>query len=427
LAERTDFHEAAQAARKKTNKWEPDREYTMVTLIIDCFAGISASKLLAALVDAGAGTGFIAHNLQSLGLKGCRIDFKECYCQGIKGMAVDFDAGEYEHAQVNFAELNNLIINSNFPGEVKSAVAGIYLRLKEAERRAYGLPPGELDFREGGSVKSLFCTAGVALAIHNLQVRKIYCSPLPTGWGMTGGRDGLLPVPTPATAELLVNIPVHNPGVAGELTTLTGAAIAVTLAGSFGAAPEMLIKKTGYGIGTGRADIPDMVRVFLGDCADAGGYAVSGPVKLLETNIDDMNPQYYEHIMSLLLQAGVLDVFITPVYMKKNRPGNILTVLCRDDHVQAAADIVFKETTTLGLRIREEQRIVLQRSFSTVETSYGKVRVKVAYGADGTSPVHWSPEYEDCKLLAERAGVSLQKIYMDAMKKYAENPAPGKP
>ncbi len=394
----------------------------MATLMIDCFAGISAPKLLAALVDAGAGTDFIVHNLQSLGLQNCRIIFKECYCQGIKGMAVDVAAGEFEHAYVNFAELNNLIINSGFHGEVKSMIAGIYLRLKEAEQRAYGLSPGEPGFREGGSVKSLFCTAGVALAIYNLQVREIYCSPLPTGWGMTVGRAGLLPVPTPATAELLLNVPVCRLDVGGELTTLTGAAIAVTLAGSFGAAPEMRIKKTGYGIGAGRTDIPGMVRVFLGDEAKAGGHGFSESVKILETNIDDMNPQFYEHIMRLLLQAGVLDVFITPVYMKKNRPGNILTVICRDDQVQAAADIIFKETTTLGLRIREEKRMVLKRGFTTIETSYGEVRLKVAYGADGTSSVHWTPEYEDCKLLAEQAGIPLQKIYMEVMKKAAEHP-----
>ncbi len=394
----------------------------MKILFLDCFAGLSEDMLLAALLDAGADSGYVVGSLNSLMPGKISIETENKHSRGLRGTLLNFINKEEIYFS-GLPEPERIVLNSRLPDMIKNVVLKILKNMKEAENRVYGLPPEEQCFIESFSAESLVLLTGIALALNSMQVSEVYCSPLPLGRGIIKTGKGLLPVPTPLTTELLLNVPVKLINCEGELVTPAGAAVVVSMVREFGTVPEIKVKSAGYGIGRGKTEVPGTLRVLIGE--DDRSYAFSESVTVIETNIDDMNPQFYEHIFRLLLNAGVLDVFITPVHMKKNRPGSILTVLCRDDQLKTAADIILRETTTLGIRVREEKRIILHRSFVTVETVYGTVNIKVAHGGDPAVPLHWTPEYEDCKLLAERSGVPLQKIYAEVYKATSKDPRLG--
>ncbi|WP_165792194.1 nickel pincer cofactor biosynthesis protein LarC [Desulfocucumis palustris] len=393
----------------------------MKILFFDCFAGLSEAALMAALLDAGIDSLYVVGSMNSLMPEKVRIETEKKHNLGLRGTLLKVICKE----AINFKSLSepeHIVLKSGLPDMVKTNVLKVLKKMKEAENRVYGLPPGERGFIESFSAESLVFVAGITLALHSMQTPEVYCSPLPLGSGMAIKGNNLLPVPTPLTAELLLNVPVKLLNTGEELVTPAGAALAVAAVRGFGAAPEMKVKSAGYGIGA-EGTVIGTLRVLLGEAERSCAFMES--VTVIETNIDDMNPQFYEHIFHLLLKAGVLDVFITPVQMKKNRPGGLLTVLCRDEQLKTAADIILKETTTLGIRVREEKRVVLHRDFITVDTVYGAVKIKVARGGEPAAVLHWTPEYEDCKLLAEQSGAPLQKIYTEVYKLASRDPRLG--
>jgi uncharacterized protein (TIGR00299 family) protein len=300
---------------------------------------------------------------------------------------------------------------------VKDKALKIFRRLAEAEGKLHNLPPGEVHFHEVGAVDAIIDIVGACLGLELLEVSELVCSPLNVGGGRVEAEHGSLPVPAPATAELLKEIPIYSTGIEGELVTPTGAAIVSTLAASFGPMPAMKVERIGYG--AGEKDIPgqaNVTRLFVGESVEVvkaqPGAAGDELVSVIEANLDDMSPQLYGYFVEQALAAGALDVTCSAVQMKKNRPGLLVTVLCAPESSDALAELLFEQTTTIGLRIYEARRKVLEREFVSVETPYGEVRVKVAKREGKVLNV--APEYEDCQRLAAEKSVPLKEVILAA-------------
>ncbi len=385
----------------------------MKLLYLDCFSGISGDMCLGALIDAGADPAWIERELRGLPLGGWDMRVIRTASRGIAGTRVKITVEEDLQPHRHFGEIRDLIRNSSLPERARDVSLKIFQRLAEAEGKVHGVSPDHVHFHEVGAVDSILDIVGTSLALQYLDVDRVACSPVPPGGGYVRCRHGLLPVPAPATAELLKGIPLRRLDLEGELTTPTGAAVATALAGSFGLLPEMTVEVVGYGIGSKDFGIPNCLRVFLGIPA-APGSVQSDLIAVLEASIDDMNPQFCGHVMERLFATGALDVFFSPAYMKKNRPGFVITVLCRPQDRDALVRILMGETTTLGVRFREERREVLDRHAEEVDTPYGRVRIKTALGSDGR-PLRAAPEYEDCRRIAAERGVPLREVYESAL------------
>jgi uncharacterized protein (TIGR00299 family) protein len=288
----------------------------------------------------------------------------------------------------------------------------VFRRLGEAEASVHQVPIEKVHFHEVGAADSIADIVGACLAFDSLDVTSIACSPINVGSGTVKTEHGILPVPAPATAKLLTGVPIYSRGPELELATPTGAAVAVTLASSFGPMPPMTVVRTGYGAGGyDFAEHANVLRVMLGT---ASGAAEALTVTVIEANIDDLNPQVLAYAMERLMGAGALDVSLQPIVMKKGRPGNLLRVVAQIEDREALAQIIFAETSTLGMRLYTAERRVQSRSFVEVETAHGKVRIKVA--GDGS----YAPEYEDCRKLALGSGVALKQIIAEANYAYVK-------
>lgn len=386
----------------------------MNILYLDCFAGISGDMCLGALIDAGADPGWLERELRSLPVGGWSMKAVRTSSRGITGTRIKIELDEHHQPHRHFSEIRELILGSPLPEKARDISLNIFQRLAEAEGKVHGVPAGHVHFHEVGAVDSIIDIVGTSLALQYLKVEKVACSPVPTGGGQIQCRHGLLPVPAPATAELLKGVPLRRLDVEGELTTPTGAAVAAALASEFGPLPEMKVEAVGYGFGSKDFGIPNFLRVFLGSRADTPAPGVNDSILVMEANIDDMNPEFCGYVTDLLLSAGALDAFTMPVYMKKNRPGFQLTVLCRPRHRDQLLQILFEETTTLGVRFREEQRAILNRRVEEVDTPYGGVRIKTALDSGGR-PLKSAPEYEDCRKIAMEKGVPLREVYQSAV------------
>ena len=287
-----------------------------------------------------------------------------------------------------------------------------------AEAKIHGVDIEGIHFHEVGAVDAMVDIVCAAVGAEALGVDEIICSPLNVGGGTVKCAHGTFPVPAPATVELLQGAPVYSSGIQAELVTPTGAAIVKTLAARFSSFPEMKIEKAGYGAGT--RDFPghaNVVRLTVGDALpELAAKTSQETVSVLEANLDDLNPQVFGYVMDRLLEAGALDVFGMPVQMKKNRPGTLLSVLCKPEDAAALTQIIFSETTTLGVRRREEKRQVLGRKFVTVPTQWGDVRMKVA-SMNGTV-TNYAPEYEDCRRIAAEKHVPLKSVMQEAVQQY---------
>jgi hypothetical protein len=307
----------------------------------------------------------------------------------------------------------DLIDASALPGSVKQAAATVFQRLGEAEAKVHDISIDKVHFHEVGAVDSICDIVGACAAFDLLDVDEIHSSPVNVGSGTVRTEHGVLPVPAPATAELLTGKPVYARGPGVELTTPTGAAIAVTLASEFGALPPMQITATGYGAGDKDfQEHANVLRVLIGETSKA---EEATTVAVLEANIDDSSPQVLGYAMERLLEAGALDVTLESVLMKKNRPGTLVRVIAKPEDREALAQLMFAETSTLGLRIYSAERRVKERHTLEVETSHGKVRIKIA--EDGS----YAPEYEDCRKLARESGVPLKQILAEANLAYQKN------
>lgn len=386
----------------------------MKILYLDCFSGISGDMCLGALIDAGADTGQLEAELRKLPVHGWDMQVARESSHGITGTRVKINVREEHQPHRHYSDIRDMIAGSSLPERARETSISIFERIAGAEGKVHGVPPHHVHFHEVGAVDSIIDIVGTALALHYLEVELVVCSPVPPGSGHVRCRHGLLPVPAPATAELLRGVPLKSLDVQGELTTPTGAALAAGLADSFGPLPEMTVESVGYGLGSRDFDIPNFLRVFVGRKAREAPISSSDTVLVMETGIDDMNPQIFGHVMERLLAGGALDVFFTPVQMKKNRPGCLMTVLCRPWERDALTGIIFEETSTLGIRCREEQRTLLERTMGEIATPYGIVRVKTAVDKGGRR-LRSSPEYEDCRKIALEKNVPLREVYQAAL------------
>lgn len=392
----------------------------MKTAYFDCYSGISGNMILGALIDLGVDVGILNDGLRSLDPGDYRIEVSRQKKNGIAAVYVDVVSIDNCESRT-ISDILALIDRSALDDDIRSRTRQILVRLAEAEAKVHGRQGDEARLHEVGATDTIVDVAGSLIGLKALGVGDIVSSPLNLGGGTVLCSHGRLPVPVPVTAELLRGFPGYSSGLDGELTTPTGAAIVTTLAGWFGAMPLMRISGVGYGAGKMDLDVPNTLRIFLGERMEAGGVYQAESVVMVETNVDDMNPQLYEHMMDSLLENGALDVFLTPVQMKKGRPGILLSVIARRGSTERLVDIIFREGTTLGVRFTEMGRLSLPRSTKSVQTRFGPVGVKLAGRGDGV--VTMSPEYDDCRKAAREHGVPLAQVYDEVRRAWQSSSA----
>lgn len=381
----------------------------MNILYYDCFAGISGDMHLAALLDLGVDYDELVLELAKLGVDGYGVQAQRASRKGVTGTQVRVVIDPKQPHHRNLRQIEALIGRSQLTDAVQARAIRVFRRLAEAEARIHDTSPDRIHFHEVGALDAIVDIVGGAIALEWLKVDRVLCSPVELGSGVAHCEHGVLPVPTPATLELLKGIPVRLGAVPFEATTPTGAALLATFVDEFVGRPAFAVNRIGYGVGHRDGSIPNVLRVCLGEQAAA---EEQSELWMLECNIDDMNPEYYDHVLGRLLAAGALDAWLTPVQMKKNRPGILLSVLCPPPLALYLSQLLFIETTTLGIRDYPVKRTALAREIVVVTTGYGKVAVKVAY-LHGR-PLHSKPEYEDCKQLALEQGVPLHLVYAEA-------------
>ena len=438
---------------------------------LECFSGISGDMFLGALIDAGVSPQFFDETIKALKL-GARLEISRVNRSGISATKVDVvidgekdsprlaggpvprevkgalspdehlhppehrephlhhhrehHRDDHQHGR-GLTEIRNLIGKAAISEAAKQTALAIFEKLGHAESKIHNVPIEQIHFHEVGAVDALVDIVCAAVGAEALGVDEIVCSPLNLGGGTVECAHGTFPVPAPATVELLKGAPVYSSGLQAELVTPTGAAIVATLATRFSTFPEITIQKTGYGAGS--RDFPghaNVLRITVGEAAsekdEAGSTRATqtgqGTITVLEANLDDLNPQVFGYVMDRLLEAGALDVFGTPVQMKKNRPGTVLTVMAKPEDAAKLIQIMFAETTTLGVRRREEKRQTLARKWNTVSTRFGDVRIKIA-SLSGTV-TSYAPEYEDCRKIAVERRLPLKTVMNEAMAAYAK-------
>jgi len=408
------------------------------TLYLDCFAGASGDMLVGAMLDSGLDFELLRSALLKLGVEGYELSLGRVDRSGISAAKFDVHlTGEphlhehhhnHEHSHGHrrqshhrsLSEIKGIISSSNLSELVKQRAQAIFQRIGEAEAKIHNVPVEAVHFHEVGAIDSIVDIVGACVALDALKIERIISSPLHVGSGTFQCAHGTYPVPGPATAELLKGVPIYSKDVEGELVTPTGAAIISTLAEGYGPMPMMKIENIGYGAGTrDYPKFPNALRAIIGELEEDAD-RTPGAVTIIEANIDDLNAQVFGYLMEKALAAGALDIFYTPVQMKKNRPGVLLTLLCNPPDRERMCDLIFGETTTLGVRYRNEQREILTREFVTVETEYGQIRVKVSRARDGRV-MNASPEFEDCRVAAEKSGVGLRDAQTAALKAYVNS------
>lgn len=390
----------------------------MKILFLDCFSGISGDMFLSALIDAGLDADFLTSQLKLLPLDGYTFTASTMRRNGIKGSQVNIRVHKKQHHHRHLSDIRNIINQSSLPENVKNKALKIFNTLAGAEARVHDVPINEIHFHEVGAIDSILDIVGAAIAIDTLKIDKIYCTPLPLGKGFVECAHGTLPVPAPATAEILKGLPVYMGPAEGELVTPTGAAIVKSLVNHF-QYPKMQIKNIGYGFGSKEYGAFNALRVMTGKVLISGDIeikpgATAGDIFVLECNLDDMNPELLPYIQNKLLQAGAADVYFQNIIMKKGRPGLELKIIHQEADINELVDIVFKETTTLGIRYRKEKRLTIRRKIIKVSTPYGEIGVKSSRGEDNQH-LQSAPEYEDCKAAAEKYKVPLKIVYNSAM------------
>lgn len=375
-----------------------------LTCYLDAFSGISGDMLVGALADAGAGQEAIVAAIASLEI-GATVSFERVKRAGIGATKYHVDVHD-QQSHRHLSHIVKIIHRANLSQRAQQDAIAVFQRLGEAEAAVHRVSIDHVHFHEVGAADSIADIVGACVALDLLGVSNIVCSPINVGSGTVKTEHGVLPVPAPATASLLVNAPVYARGPAVELTTPTGAAVVSQLAESFGVMPSMKLVRTGYGAGGHDfKEHANVLRAVLGERTEA---EEALNVAIIEANIDDLNPQVLGYTTERLLAEGALDVTLQPIQMKKDRPGNLLRVIARPEDREKLAQIVFHETTTLGLRIYAAERRVQKRSWAEVDTPYGKVRIKVS--GEG----NYAPEFEDCRRLAMESGIALKHILAEA-------------
>jgi len=376
----------------------------------DCFSGASGDMILGALIDAGLSARRLKEELKKLRIPTIRLEAKKVLKAGISATQVVV-GGDEKRSHRTLKEILRIVERSGVDAGVKEKSEEIFKRIASVEAKIHRIPMEEIHFHELGGLDSVVDIVGAVWGLHQLGIERIHVSKVNVGTGFVKCEHGILPVPAPATLSLMEGKPIYSSGVERELLTPTGAAILTTLGSEFGPIPPIRVEKIGCGAGRDDLPHPNLLRLIIGTLASTSR---NEKVVVIETNIDDMNPQFYDYLIQKLLALEVLDVFITPILMKKNRPGHLLTVICRSEKLLSVTDFLFRETTTLGLRWREEERAKADREIRNIQTQYGKIHLKL--GRWGGNIVNISPEYEDCKRLALEKGVPLKDIFQEAKK-----------
>ena len=379
---------------------------------LDCASGISGDMTLGALVDAGADFAAIQAGIDSLGLPSCKLVTTEVKKQGFRATQLTVEH-EPEHAHRHLHHITAMIDRSTLTPRARELATAIFTRLGEAEAKVHGTTIQKVHFHEVGAVDSIADIVGSAIGFDLLGIERVVSSPIPTGTGFVTIAHGRCSIPAPATAELLRGVPLADFAVEGELTTPTGAAIVATLAQEFGPLPAMTVDSIGYGAGQKDFEHPNLLRMLIGQAVDGNASVLRDAIVLLETNLDDQPGESIAYCVERLWDAGALDVSLAPIQMKKGRPGVVLAVQARPADADALESILFRETTTLGVRRQTLVRHVLPRDTAEVQTLWGPVRGIVAMLPDGAR--RFSPEYEDCQRIATERAISLAEIQAAAM------------
>ncbi|TYB30766.1 MAG: nickel pincer cofactor biosynthesis protein LarC [Candidatus Mcinerneyibacterium aminivorans] len=413
-------------------------------LYFDCISGISGDMTIGALLDLGIDKDYLIKELSKLNIDGYKLKVEKNKKNGITGtdfkviLEHKYTHDEHNHSEEhnhnhghsheseknhdnkhsnnhshnhdhhndhehrNLNDITNLIKSSTLNKNVKNLSLKMFQYVAEAEAKVHDTDISEIHFHEVGALDSIIDIVGTAILIDKLNPDKIYFSQLHVGTGFVECAHGTIPVPAPATVEILKGIPVYSSGIRSELVTPTGAAIAKTLADDFISLPQMEIDEIGYGIAKKDLEITNVLRVIKGKKKHKN-------LIMLETNIDDMNPEIYSYLYDKLFEAGALDVYLTNIMMKKNRPAVKINVLTTSNKIEDIEDILYEETTTLGIRKYNIERTTLKREIKKIDTEYGKIKIKIAY-RDGKI-LKYAPEYEDCKRIAENEGVPIKEVY----------------
>jgi pyridinium-3,5-bisthiocarboxylic acid mononucleotide nickel chelatase len=382
----------------------------------DCFSGISGDMTLGALVDAGCDIELLRAELRGLQVPGWELSAEKVWKNGMAATYVKVKT-EDQQKHRSLSAILEILRKSQLAPRVRERASAIFANLGEAEARVHDVPLEKIHFHEVGAVDAIVDIAGACIGLHALGIEQFACSPLNVGGGTAKMAHGILPVPAPATANLLQGKPTYSNGVQKELVTPTGAAIVATLCDGFGPQPPMTVSAIGYGAGT--ADLegqPNVLRIMIGEAAEKTVAGFDEEIAVIEANLDDMNPQIYGYFLEKALAAGALDVYTTPVQMKKNRPGTLLTVLCKPSDTNTLMSLIFAETTTFGARTYRAQRRTLPREFVSISTSFGDVRIKISRVNDRI--LHVAPEYDDCRKLAVENNVPLQRVISEALRAY---------
>jgi len=384
----------------------------MAVAYFDCFSGISGDMILGAFVDLGFPVSVLNAALETLHLGHYEIETLKEERHHLMGTRFRGNVPDPHDRSRSHKVIKSLLEEATLADFVKRRSIVIFDCLAKAEALIHNEEVEKVHFHEVGGIDSIVDIVGSVTAAHYFGIDHIVCSPLPLGSGSVTCRHGTLPVPAPATVEILKDVPVYGSEIPGELVTPTGAAIITTLAEGFGPLQSMRIKKIGYGVGEkDRAEMPNMLRILLGEKVAP---IMQEEVEVIETNIDDMNPEIYEYLFDVLFERGALDVLVVPIHMKKNRPGILLKVLALEKDKSTILKTLFEETSTLGIRCYTVERFALRRRIEEVETPWGRVRMKIAVNVNGEEEA--SPEYEDCRRIAQEHKMPLKKVYRELLK-----------
>ena len=390
----------------------------MKVLCYDCFSGISGDMNLGAMIDLGIDKKYLINELNKLNIKGWELIAEKDQRHGIRGTKVTVKQIHHENTHRSFSDIEKIINNSELSDEIKALSLKIFMKVATAEASVHGIPIEEVHFHEVGAIDSIIDIVGAAICFNALNVKAVHVTEVELGGGFVECDHGKLPVPAPATADIIKGIPVRKGGVNFEATTPTGAAILSALGTDFGSNPQLRIEKTAYGVGKkDNPETPNLLRVFLGEMtesSDTGHNAL-----LIECNIDDMNPEFYEYISERLFEAGVSDVYFLNIIMKKGRPGIVLNVICENGLADAVKKIIFTESTTLGIRTFPFSKDTLMREFGTINTIYGEVAIKRSF-YKGKEVSH-KPEYDECRRIASEKGIPVKEVYHNIMSLLEQN------
>jgi pyridinium-3,5-bisthiocarboxylic acid mononucleotide nickel chelatase len=379
----------------------------MKILYYDCFSGISGDMNLGAMIHLGVDRELLINELKKLKVEGWELTAEKDQRHGISGIKATVKQTRHEHAHRHLSDIEKIINESSLDQDVKNLSMKIFMKVAEAEALVHGIDINKVHFHEVGAIDSIIDIVGAAVCFYYIKPDAVYVSVVELGSGFVQCDHGTLPVPAPATAEIIKGIPSKTGAVPFEATTPTGAAILATIGTHFNTVNPIRIEKTAYGIGQKEnPSVPNVLRVFLGDSEEN----VKGhDALLIECNIDDMNPEIFEHLSERLFNAGASDVYITGIIMKKGRPGNILNVICEAGMADRLKEIIFTESTTAGIRTFPFRKDTLARKFELINTPYGKVTVKRSFL--GEREVSCKPEYEELKKIALDNNIPLKEIY----------------